>query len=567
MDEHEQTGAESRRAPEPAGEGVRIIGAEEAEKALETGQAAGPRGEDELRYGDVPPAPEGPRPLHRFPLPGTVEAEDLVTGVLPQHDYRVSPREGYEAGGSADHHELPAAGEGVLAAGSREDEPAGQPSLREREDWVDEGAGRRGWGWEQGELDAEVEPSGAPSQPLLRPPPSDVELPDWTDPPTGEIPAALASHFPEEDAGAWADLPRSQKTWRDPDDDWELFEGHDDLVDEESRLGALDEARRGADDELDFAPLGPGVAEDAASGDAPNLRGEGAGPTRRHHRGGPPAAGAPSRGSSGLALRVSTGVLVGIAAIVMFALGPVTSLALVALVVALAAAEAFSALRRSGYRPATLLGLVATVAMVVAAYSKGVAAVPLVLALSVVFGLLWYLAGVVRAKPAPGMAATMLVVGWVGLLGSYAGALLSPAQFPDRHGVAFLLGAAAATVANDVAALAVGSRWGRHRLAESVSPDKTWEGLIGGAVGTLIVAVLVLGRLHPWTTSSALALGIVVAVVAPLGDLCESMLKRDIGVKDMGSILPGHGGVLDRIDGLLFVVPAVYYLVLLLNIH
>jgi phosphatidate cytidylyltransferase len=82
------------------------------------------------------------------------------------------------------------------------------------------------------------------------------------------------------------------------------------------------------------------------------------------------------------------------------------------------------------------------------------------------------------------------------------------------------------------------------------------------------VSVVVLGLigLAPWDSGSALALGLVVAVVAPIGDLCESMIKRDLGVKDMGSVLPGHGGLLDRFDAMLFALPAAYYLCRVLDL-
>ena len=165
-----------------------------------------------------------------------------------------------------------------------------------------------------------------------------------------------------------------------------------------------------------------------------------------------------------------------------------------------------------------------------------------------------------------GTAATMLTVGWISLLGAYAGLLLSPSMFPDRHGIAFLLGAIIATVANDVGALVVGGWMGRHPLAPSISPNKTWEGLLGGSIFTVLVSTVAVGAIHPWTPATAAVLGLVVAVVAPIGDLCESLLKRDLRLKDMGTLLPGHGGVLDRVDALLFVLPATYYLVRALNI-
>jgi phosphatidate cytidylyltransferase len=82
----------------------------------------------------------------------------------------------------------------------------------------------------------------------------------------------------------------------------------------------------------------------------------------------------------------------------------------------------------------------------------------------------------------------------------------------------------------------------------------------------LVVCAIVVSQIHPWRFKDAIALGAVVAVVAPIGDLCESMIKRDLHLKDMGSILPGHGGLLDRFDAILFVLPATYYLVRVLGI-
>ena len=123
-----------------------------------------------------------------------------------------------------------------------------------------------------------------------------------------------------------------------------------------------------------------------------------------------------------------------------------------------------------------------------------------------------------------------------------------------------------ATVANDVGALVVGRWIGSHQLAPNVSPNKSWEGLGGGALASILVSTVVVGNIHPWNAANAALLGVIVAVVAPLGDLCESLLKRDLRLKDMGTLLPGHGGVLDRVDALIFVLPATYYLVRALNI-
>lgn len=296
--------------------------------------------------------------------------------------------------------------------------------------------------------------------------------------------------------------------------------------------------------------------------------------------GGPPVAPRPRRsapepgqsgrgsqdGASSIGLRVGTGIAVAVVALVAFKLGTVPALVLCLIVVTFAAGECFGVLRRAGYHPATLLGLVGTVSLMIGAYSKGVAALPLVLVLITAFTLIWYLVGIERGSPVAGTAATVLTVGWISLLGAYAGLLLSPSLFPDRHGIAFLLGAIIATVANDVGALVIGGWMGRHPLAPSISPNKTWEGLVGGSIFTVLVSTVAIGAIHPWTPATGALLGLVVAVVAPIGDLCESLLKRDLRLKDMGTLLPGHGGVLDRVDALLFVLPATYYLVRALNI-
>ena len=122
-------------------------------------------------------------------------------------------------------------------------------------------------------------------------------------------------------------------------------------------------------------------------------------------------------------------------------------------------------------------------------------------------------------------------------------------------------------VANDIGALFIGSATGRTPLRPWISPNKTVEGLLGGTIFTL-VALIVVGIADlsdTWTTGDLIWLAIVVAVMAPMGDLVESMFKRNLDTKDFGSIIKGHGGVLDRFDAFLFTLPAVYYLTMVLE--
>ncbi|HEY1444340.1 MAG TPA: phosphatidate cytidylyltransferase [Acidimicrobiales bacterium] len=274
-------------------------------------------------------------------------------------------------------------------------------------------------------------------------------------------------------------------------------------------------------------------------------------------------------GTSGRDMRVAigSGLLLGVIGLICFAAGTVATLALTTVIVLLATAEGYAAFRRAQYHPATLLGLVAVLSLMIETYNKGVAALPLVLVLLVAGSFIWYLARVEpAADPASGMLSTVFIFVWVGAFGSFAALLLNPTLFPNRHGIAFVLAAVIVTVADDVGSLLVGSAMGKHQLSPSISPNKSWEGLIGGALAAILVSVVVVHFIHPWTVSKALLYGVVVAIVAPLGDLSQSMIKRHLGLKDMGRLLPGHGGVLDRFDGLLFVLPATYFVVKALHL-
>jgi phosphatidate cytidylyltransferase len=151
---------------------------------------------------------------------------------------------------------------------------------------------------------------------------------------------------------------------------------------------------------------------------------------------------------------------------------------------------------------------------------------------------------------------------WIPLLAGY---LIATLKLPD--GEALVLWVILLTFRFDTAAFLIGSvsggGWIQRPLAPNDSPKKSWEGIIGGALATSIASVAFVSSfvgVFEDRKLAALALGLVIAGAATFGDLAESLIKRDIGVKDMGTLLPGHGGVLDRIDSLLFVAPATFLL-------
>lgn len=267
-----------------------------------------------------------------------------------------------------------------------------------------------------------------------------------------------------------------------------------------------------------------------------------------------------------VARRLVTGFAFGAVVLGCLWAGSIASLVLVLTVLVGAAGEWFSVLRRAGHRPASAIGLAGTVLAVGGAYFVGPGVLAPVTVAVVVATAAWFLRFAPKTRETTwNFAATLLGFGWVGILGSYATALLGPGIQAGRPGTVYLFGVLMTTAAYDTGAYAAGARFGRRRLAPSISPNKTVEGLVGGSVSALAIGTFLVGSVPPWSLGRGLALGLIVAVAAPVGDLVESMLKRDIGVKDMSSLLPGHGGLLDRIDGMLFVLPLAYYLLVALN--
>ncbi len=244
--------------------------------------------------------------------------------------------------------------------------------------------------------------------------------------------------------------------------------------------------------------------------------------------------------------------------------------ALLALLAALAAIELFRMVAGKGIRAFQALGaggaaafvLLAAVAPQRGAEGAGFWSLLVLLMLGAVTAAIWVRG--VAGQPLLAVSATVF-----GAL--YTGGLLAHGVFL-RHlplvvtpwqGTALVFAPVLLTWASDTFAYFVGRRYGRRKLIPKVSPGKTVEGAAGAVAGTILVALLyaqVLDalRVYPMSVAEALIFGVLMSVAAQLGDLAESLLKRDAGVKDSGALFPGHGGALDRLDSLLFTLPVAY---------
>ena len=261
-------------------------------------------------------------------------------------------------------------------------------------------------------------------------------------------------------------------------------------------------------------------------------------------------------GKAGRNLPVATAVGLGLGAVIVASLLVVKAafIGVVAVAMVFALRELATALKGRGIVLPLVPAWVGGLGILAAAYFSGEGAMAAVLALTAVAILVWRLADGAEGYLRDVTSGIFAVV-YVPFLAGFAALLTAEDRGAERVLLFLIL-----VVCNDTGGYAAGVLTGRHPLAPKISPKKSWEGLVGsvitaGAAGALGMHFMLHGQY--WQGAVA---GVAVVASATLGDLCESMIKRDLGIKDMGNLLPGHGGIMDRLDSLLPTAPVVYLL-------
>ncbi|MFJ2717480.1 phosphatidate cytidylyltransferase [Streptomyces sp. 6-11-2] len=275
----------------------------------------------------------------------------------------------------------------------------------------------------------------------------------------------------------------------------------------------------------------------------------------------PQPAPAPQKKSAGRDLGAAIGVGLGLGAVIVVSLFVVKAVfvGVIAIAVVVGLWELTSRLdERKGIKAPLVPLAVGGAAMVVAGYVRGAEGAWVAMALTALAVLVWRM-----TEPPEGylkdVTAGVFAAFYVPFLATFVAMMLTADDGPRRV-LTFLV----LTVVSDTGAYAVGWRFGRHKLAPRISPGKTREGLLGAVAFAMVAGALCMQFLiddGAWW--QGLLLGLAVAATATLGDLGESMIKRDLGIKDMGTLLPGHGGIMDRLDSLLPTAPVVWLLLVL----
>ena len=236
---------------------------------------------------------------------------------------------------------------------------------------------------------------------------------------------------------------------------------------------------------------------------------------------------------------------------------------LVAIFGLLAAFEFYRMANLSQVAILTYFGLIWVLLFILSPHFGDSRVIPFLLTTAVVLPLIWLLLSSRKEQAFINWAWMIAGIVYVGWLLSHLVALRGLDD--GRNWVFFAL---FTTFSSDTTAFFVGRVLGRHRLAPQISPGKTWEGAVGGVLGAIILSLLFTLPTPlslPLSYSQAIFLGLLVSISGQLGDLVESLLKRNMGVKDSGRLMPGHGGALDRIDSIVFAGIVVYYYVLSVN--
>jgi phosphatidate cytidylyltransferase len=265
-------------------------------------------------------------------------------------------------------------------------------------------------------------------------------------------------------------------------------------------------------------------------------------------------------GRAGRDMVAAIGVGAGLGAVILLSLLVYRPAFLLVLLVAIlfGVVELTRALQAGGVRAPLVPVLAGTVAMLALAWTRGASGLVVAFLLTVLAVLLWRLGdgpdGYLRDA-----SAGVLVALYVPLLAGFCVLLLVP-----DDGAARVLAFIATVVGNDVGGFAAGVLFGKHPMAPSVSPKKSWEGMAGSVLACVLVAtpIVTLALGGPWW--GGVLFGVALAVSATAGDLGESLIKRDLGIKDMGNLLPGHGGIMDRLDSLLPSAAVAYLLLAVL---
>ena len=265
------------------------------------------------------------------------------------------------------------------------------------------------------------------------------------------------------------------------------------------------------------------------------------------------------KGRAGRNLPAAVGVGVGLGGLAVLTLFTVkaTFLLYMGIALAIALAELTSALAKRDINIPVIPVAAGGAAVVICAYWLGPRYALASLGLTVIAILAWRLFGGASGY-VKDTTAGIFATAYLPFMGSFVAAMLVPADGPRRV-LSFLI----LTICSDIGGYFAGITAGRHPMAPAISPKKTWEGFAGSVAACLVAGWLCVTLLlhgHPW---QGVLTGAAVVLAATLGDLVESMIKRDLDIKDMGTVLPGHGGILERLDSLLVAAPVVWFLLYL----